>query len=268
MLRSSASTRRGGHRTRCSTAWYAVRPAFAVDGFTELADGRIAYRVRHPLGPGRTHRVLTPLELLARLAAIVPPPRYPLTRYHGVLAGNSPWREFVVPRPPEPAAGCRHPRNEPRPVAVPTPTVRAAPDPDDPLLAGAPQPVPRTLSPEHWSWLGEGVLLAVQPRVDWATLIRRTFLADVLTCPRCRGSMELIELVTDPQRAREILLALGVSHQPVEVAPPREPDDACSRGPPCPPDSLEGVDHPPAEDIVELPPDDDGCQIVPGDADV
>ena len=245
---------------------YAVRPAFALDGFTELTDGRIAYRVRHPLGPGRTHRVLTPLELLARLAAIVPPPRYPLVRYAGVLAGNSPWREFVVPHPPEPAAGCRHAHHESQPVAAAAPASRAAPDAADPLLAGPPEPVPRTLSPEHWSRLGEGVLLAVQPRVDWATLIRRTFLADALCCPRCRGRMDPIELVTDPQRAREVLLAFGVPEQPLVLAPPREPDEACSRGPPHQPDSREGVDPPLADDFVDLPPDDDGSQIVPGDA--
>jgi hypothetical protein len=34
---------------------------------------------------------MTPLELLARLAALVPPPRYPLVRYHGVLAPHATW---------------------------------------------------------------------------------------------------------------------------------------------------------------------------------
>ena len=43
---------------------------------------------------------MTPLELLARLAALVPPPRYPLVRYHGVLAPHSAWRSEIVPRPP------------------------------------------------------------------------------------------------------------------------------------------------------------------------
>ena len=97
-------------------------------------------------------------------------------------------------------------------------------------------------------------------------MIRRTFLADVLTCPRCRGRMEPIEIVSDPQRARDVLLALGLPCQPVELAPPRDPDDACSRGPPCPHDFVEGGDAPPVEDIVEPPPDHDGSQIVPGDA--
>ena len=40
-------------------------------------------------------------ECLARLAAMVPPPRYPLLRLHGVLAPRHPWRARVVPRPPE-----------------------------------------------------------------------------------------------------------------------------------------------------------------------
>ena len=43
---------------------------------------------------------MTPLELLARLAALVPPPRYPLTRFHGVLAPHAAWRREIVPRPP------------------------------------------------------------------------------------------------------------------------------------------------------------------------
>jgi hypothetical protein len=32
---------------------------------------------------------MTSIELLARLSALLPPPRYPLTRYHGVLAPRS-----------------------------------------------------------------------------------------------------------------------------------------------------------------------------------
>jgi hypothetical protein len=32
--------------------------------------------------------VLSPLELLEKLAALVPPPRVNLVRYHGVLAPN------------------------------------------------------------------------------------------------------------------------------------------------------------------------------------
>ncbi len=44
------------------------------------------------------------LELLARLSALLPPPRYPLTRYHGVLAPRSAWRREIVPRAPASSA--------------------------------------------------------------------------------------------------------------------------------------------------------------------
>jgi Putative transposase len=42
---------------------------------------------------------MTPVELLARLSALVPPPRYPLVRYHGVFAPHAKRRIAVVPRP-------------------------------------------------------------------------------------------------------------------------------------------------------------------------
>ena len=34
---------------------------------------------------------MTPVECLARLCALIPPPRYPLTRFHGVLAPREQW---------------------------------------------------------------------------------------------------------------------------------------------------------------------------------
>ncbi len=51
-----------------------------------LRDDSVAYRLKRPRRGGATHRVLRPLEMMARLAALVPPPRVPLLRYHGYLA--------------------------------------------------------------------------------------------------------------------------------------------------------------------------------------
>jgi hypothetical protein len=50
-----------------------------------------------------------PIELLARLSALVPPPRDPLLGYHGVFAPNSPHRRLVVP----PRAKAERPRTCP-----------------------------------------------------------------------------------------------------------------------------------------------------------
>src|SRR6201999_344804 len=52
-------------------------------------------------------RIMSPVECIARLCALVPPPRYPLTRFHGVLAPRAKLRHRVVPKMPEgTAAAC------------------------------------------------------------------------------------------------------------------------------------------------------------------
>jgi len=267
---------------------YVTRPPFAIDRFTELPDGRIAYRVRPPPGPDKTHRVMTPVELLARLAALVPPPRFPLLRYFGVFAAHSPWRSRIVPRPPEASPACRHPPAAGGP-AHPAPTVPPRmPDSvltrptlgegDDALLA-VPTPVPRTLSAEHWRRLDDGRLLARQPRVDWATLLRRTWFEDVLVCPRCAGRMAVLEPVTDAADVRDHIERLGLAAEPAAFAPPRAPDDLpASRpprqagpGPPSagrPPDdrlppSSDDLLDPPWQEDCQLPLHDDASQVPP-----
>ncbi|MFO0523820.1 MAG: transposase [bacterium] len=49
-----------------------------------------------PWRDGSTHVVLDPLDFIARLAALVPPPRRHLTRYHGVFALHSSPRALIA----------------------------------------------------------------------------------------------------------------------------------------------------------------------------
>ena len=49
---------------------------------------------------GSSDLVLTPLELIGKIAALVPPPRSHRHRYYGVLAPNSPLRAAVVAMAP------------------------------------------------------------------------------------------------------------------------------------------------------------------------
>jgi hypothetical protein len=61
------------------------------------------------------------------------------------------------------------------------------------------------------------------PRLDGATLLRRTFAADVLTCPKCHARTRIVAAVTAPAAIRRILEHLG---EPAARAPPsraREP---------------------------------------------
>jgi hypothetical protein len=45
-----------------------------------LRNGEIAYQMKYP-ARGATHRVMTPVEFLARLAALVPCPAAPMVRH-------------------------------------------------------------------------------------------------------------------------------------------------------------------------------------------
>jgi len=76
---------------------YVSRPPVAVDRMALTSSGQVRYTLKTPYRDGTTHIVLEPLDLMARLAALVPPPRMHLTRYHGVFAPHSRLRAAVTP---------------------------------------------------------------------------------------------------------------------------------------------------------------------------
>jgi len=61
------------------------------------ASGQVRYTLKTPYRDGATHIELEPLDLMARLAALVPKPRMHLTRNHGMFAPHSPYRAAVTP---------------------------------------------------------------------------------------------------------------------------------------------------------------------------
>ena len=63
---------------------YCARPPFALERLEPLGHDQLVYRFPKPQPDGRTELRLTPLELLDRLAALIPPPRLHRLRYHGV----------------------------------------------------------------------------------------------------------------------------------------------------------------------------------------
>jgi hypothetical protein len=94
---------------------YGARPPLVQDRLSQLSDGRLAYRLKRPLGDGREVLVLQPSELLRKLAALVPPPRAHLVRYHGVFAPASAWRSRIVSGPAVPAPCADLPDAQPSP---------------------------------------------------------------------------------------------------------------------------------------------------------
>ena len=97
---------------------------------------------------GTTHLVMSPLEFMQRLAALVPRPRLHLIRFHGVLATNAKLRSLVVPQRP--------PKDEQAP-GVAASGVQC-----------------------------EAETVQVRPaRISWARLHKRVFDIDRQRCPHC-----------------------------------------------------------------------------------
>ena len=164
---------------------YGARGALSLQRLSRREDGTLAYRMKRPGPDGSTHLLLTPLELLRKLAALVPPPRFNLTRFHGVFASNSRLRARVVPVPP--------PTTSP-PAHSPTPA----------------QPPPPT-SPRG--------------RLPWAELLRRTFGLDLLTCHACGSARRVLAFISNLPTARRILHHLNLPstppHLPAAAGPPQ-----------------------------------------------
>jgi len=80
---------------------YCARPPFAAERIEELDRHRLIYHLPKPGPDGRTQLHLSPLELIERIAALVPPPRQHRHRYYGVLAANAPLRAALTALAPE-----------------------------------------------------------------------------------------------------------------------------------------------------------------------
>jgi hypothetical protein len=73
------------------------RPPVAAERLTRLEDGRLLYRLKQCWRDGTTHVVFEPAELMEKLAAIVPRPRFHLVRYQGVLGLCASERDRIAP---------------------------------------------------------------------------------------------------------------------------------------------------------------------------
>jgi len=170
---------------------------------------------------------MEPMAFMAGTAALVPPPRHPLVRYHGVFAPHSPWRAAVVPGP--------RPQELERRVAVCAAKVKAKADAE--AAADAAEPTRATTDGGIWDAIeacGAAVVTgAAKPenkavralRMDWATLLHRVRGIDALKCPRCEGPMRFIATITDRAVIVRILTHVGLPAAEVVAAPARHWDD-------------------------------------------
>jgi len=76
-----------------------TRPAIANERLSRNGKGQVLLQLKSPWRDGTTHIVMSPLEFMQRLAALVPRPRLHPIRFHGVLAPNAGLRAAIVPGP-------------------------------------------------------------------------------------------------------------------------------------------------------------------------
>lgn len=76
---------------------YITRPALANERLSVNHVGQVVHELKTPYRDGASHLVMSPLEFMQRLAALVPRPRLHLIRFHGVLAPHAKMRAAIVP---------------------------------------------------------------------------------------------------------------------------------------------------------------------------
>jgi hypothetical protein len=162
---------------------YITRPALANDRVKINAKGQVELKLKTPWRDGTTHHVMSPLEFMQRLAALVPRPRLHLIRFHGVLAPNAKWRSQVVSQAQDNA----------KPLSA-TPTGTDCQEP-----------------PEHGRPM----------RLGWAKLLKRVFNLDLTQCPHCGGQLRIVAAILQRQAIEKILNHLGLEAQPPPRGPAR-----------------------------------------------
>jgi hypothetical protein len=64
---------------------YAARGPISNQRLSLLPDGRIRYKLKRRWKDGTKAVIYEPMELMERLAALVPPPRFNIVRYYGIV---------------------------------------------------------------------------------------------------------------------------------------------------------------------------------------
>ena len=63
-------------------------------------------------------------------------------------------------------------------------------------------------------------------RLPWALLLKRVFMIDALTCPKCNGRMKILAAIVEPDAIRKILDQLGIPSEAPHRTAARPPPQA------------------------------------------
>jgi hypothetical protein len=211
---------------------YCLRAPLSLERLSVGPDGNVIYQVKATRHGNETQRVMTPMQFMSRLVALIPPPYHPLLRYFGVFGPHSSWRKDVVPQV-TPAAEQQHDHGKPsvapsvaspsKPGSSNSAATTSQRGPTDPAVASTILAAPAKGSRQETSKDDVGPRLAAPWRIDWATLLRRVHSVDALACP-CGGRLKFVDVITEPTMAREILQSMGLPPDVPPIARARSPD--------------------------------------------
>ena len=197
---------------------YGLRASFAQDRLSFLPDGRVRYELRRPwpTPTGVTELVFEPLQLMCRLASLIPRPYTNLVRYFGAFAGRSKFRARLPLTPEAQVANsqarCAH-------AGAPDDGAQLTLALDDETTDGTDEETHEVDGTDEET---HEVTLPVPrgPRTPWASLINRAFGIDPLRC-ECGATMTVLVMITAPQILDRILTHLGLPTHPPPIAPAR-----------------------------------------------
>jgi len=208
---------------------YAGRPPLATARLSRLADRRLAYSLKRRHRDGTTHMVYEPLELLGRLAALIPPPRAHQLRYHGCLAPAAGLRARIVPAAPILAPdlpeACAVSARATARTPIPRRADGAARAPMLPVENEAASDVRRSPSLRRTNVSAAGGAKSPRRRTyhSWSELLQRVLEIDAQVCAQCGDRMQILGVVESPDAIRAILTTLGLPSR----APPGPPPVDC-----------------------------------------
>jgi hypothetical protein len=157
---------------------YVCRPPLAQNRLEEMEGGKLSYLLKKPWRDGTVALVVEPMDLIARVCALIPPPRFHMVRYHGVLSSHAKVRAEVVPRREAAAAK-------------------------------------QLVLFERDTGVLDVLALEREPRrKPWAWLLRHVFQVDVSICVRCGGVTRWLEAATTPEALARVLAKHGLGARP------------------------------------------------------
>ena len=176
---------------------YCDRPPFAAGRLHDTVgnDHSLAYQLKNPLPDGKTVLILQPLELIDKIAKLMPAPRAHRHRYFGVLAPNSSLRSHVT------------------------------------AMVGQKPSAFNTISKPKEQTSANSKSANENPKTDknekrtrplscylWAELLARVF-GIIPICPNCSQPMRVIAFIQSNESLDKILTHVGLPTKPPEISP-------------------------------------------------